>query len=231
MDFETLFGLMYTKFRGEESPPDSTDPEWEIAVRNYNAACLRMQSYDDTKWNHLYTTRMEEADGTSTVTSGTSEYETPDNMAEAPAFVDLIDSNGNRTKYPVIQPHEVQITSRTSPYAYFTGDQNNGFTLHLNPTPDATVDGYTIDYMYYRKPILLDPNTEDGSTIIEGGDPAFYYWAMAAQRFLDSRNFPAYQVALRDSEEALKGMRLKNNSGSYYNPWSLMDTSGSGWGR
>lgn len=233
MTFETLFGLFYTKFRGEESPPDNTDPEWAIAVRNYNDAQLRMANYDDTKWNFLFTTLQDSAQVSPalvrTLQTGDTTYTCPADMAEPAGYVTYIDTNLGRTNIPVVQPHERQALTTSTRYAYFTGDQNSGFVLHTNPAPTGTEVGYGIDYVYYKKPTLLDPDTESGTSIIAGGDPAFYYIHMLAQRFLDSRNFPAYQVALRDSEEALKGMKLKNNSGTWFNAWGIQDT-GPGFG-
>jgi hypothetical protein len=232
MDFTTLFGLFYTKFRGEETPPGTTDPEWTIAVRNYNDALQRMENFDDTKWNFLWSTLRTTVGtgGITTLTTGTTSYACPNDMAEPGGQLSILDSNGNRTNYPVVNPYEVQALNQQSQAAYFTGDRNNGFTLHLNKAPTSTENGRSIDYNYYKKVSLLNPTTETGTSIIAGGDPAYYYLHMVAQRFLDNRNFPAYQVALRDSEEALKGMKLKNNSGTHYSAWTLLDTSGSGWG-
>lgn len=231
MTFTELFGLFYTKFRGEETPPDSSDPEWTIAVRNYNDALQRMQSFDDTKWDFLWST-LQTTVGTgavSTLATGTTAYACPSDMAEPGGQVTFIDSNSNRTNYLVVKPHEVQAISSTQQVAWFTGDQSRGFTMHLHVAPTSQENGYGIDYNYYRTPTRLNADTETGTSKIEGGDPAFYYLHMVAQRYLDNRNFPAYQVALRDSEEALKGMKLKNNSGSFYNAWGMQDT-GPGFG-
>ncbi len=229
MDFETLFGLFYTKYRGEETPPDTTDPEWQIAVRNYNDALQRMANFDDTKWTFLFGTLQNADDGASTLSESVIEYAAPSDMAEPGGMVTYIDDNGTRRNIPVSQPQDIQIRNQNSSFAYFLGDQNNGFNLYLSPAPTATEAGYGLDYTYYKVPERLDPETETGSTIIAGGDPAFYYNHMLAQRFLDSRNFPAYSIAKRDAEEALKAMKLKNNSGTYHNAWGVSDT-GPGFG-
>lgn len=229
MDFSTLFATYYVLYRGEATTPDTTDPEWAIAIRFYNDAILRMQAMDDTKWNFLWNNLQLASDGTKTLTTGTVTYDAPTDMAEPGGQLTYIDSNNNRINYPIVQPHEAQTLNDQTVYGYFTGDQQTGFVLHVNPAPTATENGFGIDYNYYRKPIELDVDNEDGFTTIEGGDPAYYYNHMLAQRFRVSRNWPAYQTALRDSEEALKGMKLKNNSGSYYNAWGVQDT-GPGWG-
>lgn len=220
MNFRELFELFYTKFRGEENPPAITDPEWQIAVRNYNDALQRLANYDDTKWDFLYGSNQVDGVDKQTVASQ-STYATPTDMYEYGGLIKLDD-----TQIPVIKPYEVSIQSIDTPYAYFTGDLNSGYTLHISPTPTTIQD---IEYTYYKNPPRLDATTEDGTTKICGGDPAYYYNSMLAQRFLDSRNFPAYQIAKRDAETALSGMRLKNYSGSWYNSWTIPNV-GATWG-
>jgi hypothetical protein len=226
MDFQTLFGLFYTKYRGEETPPDTTDPEWQIAIRNYNDALQRMYYFDDTKWNFLFSTLQAADDGDRTLSESTASYAAPSDMAEPGGLITYIDLNGGRANRPVSQLSDIQIRGTSSSFAYFLGDQHNGYTLYVNPAPTAAEDGYGLDYTYYK---LLDPATETGSSLVVGGDPSFYYNHMLAQRFLDSRNFPAYSIAKRDAEEALKAMKLKNNSGTFHNPWGVSDT-GPGFG-
>lgn len=238
MLFSQLFATYYTLYRGEDAPPSTDDPEWVIAIRLYNNAILRMVAMDDTKWNFLYGTLQTSAQVSPallrTLQTATISYAAPTDMAEPGGQLTYVDLNGGRTNYPIIQPHEVQIQGTNSKYGYFTGDQENGFVLHTNPVPTTTEVGYGIDYIYYKKPTLLISSTADGtietgSSLIAPGDPAYYYNHMLANRWRPDENFNSYQTALRDAEEALKSMKLKNNSGSYYNQWSMQDT-GSGFG-
>lgn len=233
MTFQQLFDTYYTLYRGEDSPPALTDPEGVIAMRLYNNALNRMAAMDDTKWNFLYTTLQSSTQVSPTlvrtVTAATTSYVAPTDMAEPGGMYAFIDSDGNRHNYPIVQPHEVQAMGQNTHYGYFTGDQQSGFTLHINPTPSTSEIGQSIDYLYYKKPTPLDTTTETGTTVIAGGDPAFYYNHMLANRWRPDENYSAYQTALRDAEEALKGMKLKNNSGTYYNAWTVPD-NGAGWG-
>lgn len=102
---------------------------------------------------------------------------------------------------------------------------NNGWTLNLNPAPDASTNGFDIDYVYYKKPRLVT----SGDTIVEMSDPYFAVNRMLAQRFRVSRN-PYYSSALRDAEDSLKTMQMDNNSGNWANPWKVADNSGTNWG-
>lgn len=238
MTFSQLFAHYYTLYRAEGTPPATTDDEWTIAIRLYNNALLRMAAMDDTKWNFLWGTLQTSTQVSPalvrTLATSTTTYVAPADMAEPGGLIAYVDSLGNRTTYPVIQPHEVQTQGALTHYAYFTGDAQNGWTCHINPTPSTAEVGLSLDYIYYKKPTLLIASTDDGTvetgtTVVAGGDPAFYYNHMLAQRYRADESYSNYQTALRDAEEALKSMKLKNNSGSYYNQWSMQDT-GSGFG-
>jgi hypothetical protein len=238
MTFSQLFGTYYTLYRGEATPPAVTDDEWPIAVRLYNNAVNRMVAFDDTKWNFLYSTLQTSTQVSPvlvrTLTASTTTYTAPTDMAEPGGILAYVDASGNRTTYPIVQPYEVQNMPTLSHYGYFTGDQEAGFVLHINPAPSTAEVGMSIDYIYYKKitPLIAstaDGTVETGTSVIAGGDPAFYYNHMLANRFRPDENYSAYQTALRDAEEALKGMKLKNNSGSQYTAWGVQD-SGFGFG-
>ncbi len=102
---------------------------------------------------------------------------------------------------------------------------NPGYTLHFNPAPDAAIDGMDIDYVYYKKPTLFTT----GTSVTEMSAPYFIVHRMLASQFRGSRN-PYYSSAKADAEDALRTMQLDNNSGTFANPWSLADTSGTNWG-
>ena len=172
-----------------------------------------------------------------TLQAGTNSYVAPQDMLEPGGMFTLTDSSGNVTNYPIIQPHEVQAASASETWGYFKGGQQQGFTFYINPTPTSTngLAGMTLDYTYYRKPTMLIASTDDGTvetgtSIIESADPGYLYNHMLAQRLKVDENWTGYQVAMRDAEEALKNMHLKNNSGGYFNPWTLIDSSGTNWG-
>lgn len=102
---------------------------------------------------------------------------------------------------------------------------NSGFTLNLNPGPVSTLDGLDIDYVYYKK---ATPYTT-GSSQSEIPNAEFVVHRMLAQRFRASRN-PYYNSALRDAEDALKIMKMDNESGNWSNPPQMADTSSMVWG-
>lgn len=234
MDFTTLFALFWTKFRGDNTPPGTTDPEWKIAIRNYNSALDRLENFDDTKWDFLKT-RLKLSTQVSpvldyTLNTGDTFFVAPTDMLYPGPLYWKTGTTG--VQYPpikVYKPEDVGSLNQYSQWGYFLGDKNSGFTFYINPTVPSNENGFTLDYMYYKKATRLNADTEVGTTIVIGADSEFLAGYMAAQRFLDSRNFPAYQVMKRDSEESLKGMKLRNNSGDTYNAPLITDT-GPGFG-
>jgi len=224
MEWSEIFETYYQLYRGEADTPTSTDDEYTIALGLSREAISRWANYDGTYWKELFTTAVDY--GAETVTTGTATYPAPEDMREAGGFVKLLDANGDTTfSYPIIEPQEAQSRNDSATYCYFTGDPNNGFTLHLNPAPETNLNGLKIDYVYYKKPTLMTTATD----MPEMADPMFIVHRMLANRFRVSRN-PYYSSAKIDAEDCLKTMQLDNNSGSWSNPWALSDPTGSVWG-
>ena len=230
LDFTDIFSQYYTLYRGEADVPASTDDEYTIALALSKEAITRWANYDGTYWKELFTTLQSSTQVSptlvTTVTTGDSTYTAPTDMREAGGFIRLKDSDGYTVhSYPIIEPEQTQFRSDTATYAYFTGDPNNGFVLHLNPAPDASLNGLDIDYTYYKKPTYFTTGTEK----TEMADPMFIVHRMLANRFRVSRN-PYYSSAKIDAEDCLKTMQADNNSGNWADPWSLSDPTGSVWG-
>jgi hypothetical protein len=227
MDFDSLFATYYQLYRGEADTPASTDDEYTVALGLSREAITRWSNYDGTYWKELFTTAGTEGTGAElTVVTGQTDYDAPTAMREAGGFIKLKDADGFTVQsYPIIEPEQVQFRNEAATFAYFTGDPNNGFTLHLNPAPTTTLNGLTIDYTYYKKPTYFTTGTDK----TEMADPMFIVHRMLANRFRASRN-PYYNSAKIDAEDCLRTMQADNNSGNWASPWSLVDNSGSVWG-
>lgn len=230
MDFQTIFNEYYTLYRGDSDVPTSTDPEWSVAIRLANNAIRRWKSVDGVLWNELFTTRSEAGTGDSALVTGQTAYAAATDMDEPGGFVKFTHpSNGSFTNYELVAPEQIQNLSPLSPAAYFLGDPSTGYTLNVHPSPVADLNGYTIDYAYYRKPTFFESD-EDGTTKAPMSDPYFIVHDMLANRFRASRNWTAYQIARRDADESLKNMIIQNNGVSPFNTWTVKDSSGVGFG-
>lgn len=226
MTFDEIFEAYYNLYRAEADTPGTSDDEYVTAMRLANEALNRWANYDGTYWNTLFTTNQLDGTGDQVVATGDATYTAPTNMREAGGFIRINDSDGTAQAYfPIIEPNEAQFRDDNSSYAYFTGDPSNGFTLRLNPTLEANLDGLDLDYVYYKKPTEYTT----GESMSEIPNPYFLVHRMLAMRFRVSRN-PYYSSALRDAEDALKIMKMDNDSGSWANPWKMADNSGTVWG-
>ena len=226
--YDQIFSAYYRMFRGESDVPDSTDEEYILGLSLANNALNWWANYDGTYWKELYTTaQAASTGGVVTVTSGTSSYAAPTAMREPGGLVDVLNADGSiHTQFPIIEAQDKQFKNKEGTFAYFTGNPSQGFTLHLNPAPDSSLNGLGIDYVYYKKPTEYTT----GSSESEISNPYFIVHNMLAQRFQIERNYGGYQIAKRDSEELLRNMQRDNNSGSWSSPWSMPDWSGTSWG-
>jgi hypothetical protein len=225
MTQDDLFTAYYTQYRSEATIPESTDDEYTIFTRLANEAINRWANYDNTYWKELFTT-LSLADESTTITTGVTDYDTPSNFREGGGYVRVLNTDGALVDtYGVIEPHEVQFQGDQSSYAYFFGNPSEGYTPRLNPAPTSSVNGYTIDYDYYKTPTLF-VNTTDTT---EMSQPYFIVHRSLWSRFRGSRN-PFSDEAKVDAEDVLKTMQIENNSGNWANPWVVPDNSGAVWG-
>jgi len=228
MNYDEVFEAYYSLYRAEAQTPSTTDDEYTVGIRLANEAIRRWSKYDNTMWKELFTTRVIDGDGDGTIVAGQTDYAAPQNMQLVGGFIRVADSSGATLQhYQILEPQDAQFKGDISTYAYFIGDPNNGYTLVLNPAPVAgsPIIGGTIDYVYYKKPTIF----ETGTDTTEMSEPYFIVHRMLANRFRSSRN-PYYGSAKTDAEDALRTMQLTNNSGTWADPWSLQDHSGSTWG-
>lgn len=227
MDLDLLFQQYYFQYRTEADTPNDQDDEFIIFVGLANEAINRWANYDNTFWDELFDTAQSDGSADLTVEANTTQYAAPGNMQEAGGFLRLFDNNNvTQGRIPIVKPNEAQFRSDLSAYCYFVGDPNNGFTLNVNPIATTAQVGLNMDYVYYKQPTLL-ANANDVS---EMPQPYFIVHRALANRFRGSRN-PYYQSAKNDAEDVLKTMQMRNNSGSWADPWKLADNSGSTWGQ
>lgn len=225
MNFDEIFEAYYNLYRLEKDTPTTEDDEYPIAMRLANEAVNRWSTYDGTYWKELFTTLQQADDGEKTIDATVTEYAAPTDFKEAGGFLRLKDDNGNtRATFAILEPQEAQFRNDNGRFCYFTGNPGLGYTLHVNGLLPADT-GTNMDYVYYKRPSTFTTGTDS----TEMSDPYFCVHRMLANRFRGSRN-PYYSTAKQDAEDVLKIMQMDNNSGSWANPWSLPDNSGTQWG-
>ena len=226
--FNDIFVDYYNLYRGDGSTPTTSDPEWTIALRLANNAIDAWFGDPGMMWNELFTTNLASIDGATTVILNQTAYAAPSNMLRSGGFVKL--SNATTGAYfniQLVDPPQVQNLDPNAPVAYFTGDPNHGLTLNIIPTNlTNTYAGWSIDYVYYKRPTTMT----QASDMPEMADTSFMVHHMLANRFRNSRNWPAYQTAMKDAQYQLKNMETIQNSGTWFNSFTLGDSNQSSIG-
>lgn len=240
MDFQSIFQEYYALFRGDNTIPGITDPEWALGVYAGNRAIRRWANVDGEEWDVLWT--QASAQGFTYTYQGTSAspqtftYTCPDNMKKPGGFVQMTDPvSGSWIHIDVVKLNDIQFQTASQPYAYFTGGEQDGFTMTLNFSGSSNF-GWIIDFPMYMTPTYFNATLttdgtndvqEDGTTISECPDSSFIINSMLGARLFETRN-PFFQEANRVAEVALKGMQLKNGTGTPGNTWNLNDNNKTG---
>lgn len=219
MTFEQIFEEYYTIFRGQNSNiPVSGDREYDTAIQLGNNAIRKWDRADGVEWKELRTTLQDAVDGDKLTVASQTEYAAPADMRKPPGFITV----GTRGTVKVVSPAQAdQYGGVSSAFAYFTGSANTGYTLHFDNGTDA---GFDIDYLYLRKPTLI----EDSTSVPDMSDPNFMIQEMLATRFLNNRNGFGYKITKQEATLALQNMKIENNSGTEGNSDNLGGTGG--WG-
>ena len=226
MNYDAIFSAYYQQYRADSDVPTSADDEYTVGLSLANEAINRWENYDGNYWRELFETHQANGTGTQTVTTGTTSYTAPTNFKEAGGFIKVVTASGGLKKaYPIINVEQVQSQNDSAVYCYFKGNPKDGYTFNLNPAPTAELNGLDIDFTYYKKPTLFTIGTD----VTELADPYFIVHRMLASQFRAARN-PYYSSAKADSENALKQMKMDNDSGTWTNPWAVADRSGSVFG-
>ncbi len=197
----------------------STDDEYILIKRLADNAINRWENDNGILWLELWGNLTGAADGTKTITSGTSTYAAPTNFRFPGGWVRLT-SGGQEIRYPVIKPGEAQRAGASSgaKMAYFTGNPGTGYTLNISPTPDSTINGWTIDYDYYA----LASDLSTGGDSPEMLDPYFIVYYISSE--LVREEDPTRWKSLRDdAEEKLRQMEVNNMQEAPYQSWENDD--------
>lgn len=217
MNFSDIFSTYYIEFRADSDVPDITDPEYLMALRFANVAINKWKQVDGVLWNELWTTRADADDGDSTIVAGQLDYAAPDDFVYPGGYIRLGGVDQSSQTLQIYSPEEAQTMRGT--FAYFLGNPADGYTLRLSNVAD-NLAGLAIDYDYYRAPTLMTSGTD----IPDMADPYFIVNSMLADRFRGARNFPAYQTAKRDADQALQSMITRNSMGTPTRGWTIRDT-------
>lgn len=235
MDFDEIFAEYFSQFRGQAtSIPTFGDREYTLGIHLGNAAIRTWDRVDGQLWRELITTAGEQDTTNWATANRTLDAVTktaPLNMRKPPAFVRF--SNG--TGYfdiTTIPPQEAKDYTDTSSIVWFSGGANTGFTMHVGSNILSQYNGWTIDYVYVKKPTLLTIATTPAAIVPEMSDPNFMIQHMLSSRARSARNGFLYKTSNADAKTALLNMKIENDSGVWGNSDRMRDLliKGQGWG-
>lgn len=235
MQFSEIFEEYFVQFRGQASSiPTYPDREFKTAIGLGNAGIRTWDRVDGQIWRELIVTAGEQstdvwASNNRTVTGTT--LTPPNNMRKPPAFVQF--SNGvSSFEITVVPPQEQKDYSDQSSTIWFEGGANTGFVMHISDLIAQQYNGWTINYVYVKKPTLLSTTQDPSTTVVEMSDPNFLIQDMLRRRFRSGRNGFGYKTADADCKTALLNMKIENDSGVWGNSDRMRDLliNGQGWG-
>jgi hypothetical protein len=239
MDFTEIFAEYFSQFRAQGSSiPAFGAREYTTGIYLGNAAIRRWDRVDGVLWRELIVTASEQPTGNwatqyRSIEAGTTEYPAPDNMRKPPAFVRFRNGSSSYFDVPTIPPQDAFNYDDLSSYIWFEGGANTGYTMHVGGQLASQYDGWTIDYVFIKKPTMLTVATTPAAIIVDMSDPGFMIQEMLRRRFRSARNGMGYKTAEADAKEALLNMKIENDSGVWGNAdrmRELLDNRNQGWG-
>jgi hypothetical protein len=181
MDADQILQSAHRTYQGDVSYPESGEDDYDLRFAliedGVNAWALRA-SEENIRWKELFVSLADAADGDKEAESGTTSYATPSDFVELSSKVTI-----GSTIYDVVSPDKVLLKQQNDPngnWCYITGNEDLGYTLHINQPLDGT-----INYDYYAQPSI--PTT--GTEYVQMKRPYFVVHFILARLFeLDGRN-------------------------------------------
>lgn len=203
----SILNIVYSLYEGDTTNWGTTSAEYLSARVYSNAAINRWEFYDQTNWVELWGTLTVAADGTKTLTAGTSAYGCPTNMIKPASYVRTVDSGGTSYFWDVFPIAKVPSYAKNTTYlyCYFTGNIKSGFTLTFNPNYTLTT-GDTINYEYYKAATTFTATT----STTEMSDPYFIVYFVLSRLYENDGEDGKAAKAFQESEARLEAMRTNN---------------------
>ena len=172
--------IVYRRWQNSVDYPSSTEEEYLLirgALNDGIEAWGGRAKEESIKWKELFVNLSDAATGTKTTTANDTTYSMPTDFESISSWVKITDSSNQSIYYPYKKADDVMRALKENSserFFYITGNDGAGYTLNLNPAPANTGD--TIGYSYYKKPTILDEETDT----IEMAKPYFaIYFALS----------------------------------------------------
>jgi hypothetical protein len=185
----------------DSDTPATTDDEWTVRLSLINQA-IDVWAFQDVIWDELWTTYTHGA----TISAATT-YTPTFTDFRFPAGKAKFALSGAINYVRIVSPEEAQNFVDTSiKVMYLTGNNNAGWTIHLNWTP-ASGDGYygaTLSFDYYHYPFKLSGTTDKPEMSI----PQFIVFWVAAQKALQESQNNKFSIFDANATAQLETMKI-----------------------
>jgi hypothetical protein len=217
MSLQDILDEIYVNVDDDPTSSTTQDDEQTARIRLVNSG-IRAWERQDVYWRELWTLYTGQAlSNTNTYPIDASDFLQPGSLLY------LTDASGNVTFIDVIDPTQAirYAQNGESRAAYFTGNQNTGFTLNLTWTPTTGDNAYGLTYsFYYYKSASRLAFTND---IPEMMDSNYLVWYATAQKHLFNNRTDMAQDAMAQAQDCMDNMRIKNELMVNYGDNSLQD--------
>lgn len=218
MTEEQIQQHIHSLYEGDADYPQEDDDDYVYRRTLINGAINRWQNDKGVLWNELFTdTIATPAGSTLTVSSGTTQYNTPSAFLFAGGYVKI-----DNTTLLVVKPEQSQHYPQDPSIAYFLGNPKDGYKLVIPEAVAANHNGATIFYPFYKTASLV----ADKEDKLEMSDPFFAVHYVVADLYKQDNNSSQQNHHLIQAEERLSQMEIKNQMDSHYQGLSLEDTFG-----
>lgn len=164
MDITAILQAIHRTYQGDVSYPVSGDDDYTLRfafVEDSINAWSTRGSEENIEWKELFISLADAGDGDTSGSADTTEYAMPEDFDHLTSKVTITNGANAITYYDPISPDQVLTYQRDDiggNWCYITGNDNDGYTLHVN----APIAG-TLNYSYYKHaaiPVLATDKPE-----------------------------------------------------------------------
>lgn len=204
---------------GDSDTPGSTTDEYLLRRALLNQGISTWEK--EAQWRELFVKLADAADGDKTIVGAQADYDCPTDFLFPLGYLRVSTSTScDYYPYKTLQSYQlIATTDTTTEFYYVTGNPQDGYTIHIHPTPSSAADGNTISYEYYKTADTLAATT----TTPELSDPLFL---VAYALYLLRRrkgDIVGSREALAEATARLDTMKERNAMTPWYTQTKIPD--------
>lgn len=158
-----IMSIAQSLYEKDRSVPASTDDEYLVRRDILNSGVGFWEGYEKSEWETLFTTLSTDYTGADrTVATSDTQSDCPTSLVRIGKYVRLVSPTGQLVLYKrknVREANELISQGSTEKFFYITG-KPNAYKINWNPIIPSDYNGYTIDYIFYKKASLFASVTD-----------------------------------------------------------------------